>query len=65
NSQCFSGPNSITHDFSGLILRDLVPTQPPVFITSSQEDSQEYNQEQIEQLRAEINVIKNNYTHRN
>lgn len=65
NSQCFSGPNSITHDFSGLILRDLVSTQPPVFITSSQEDSQEYNQEQIEQLRAEISVIKSNYTHQN
>nr|XP_033787031.1 peroxisome biogenesis factor 1 isoform X2 [Geotrypetes seraphini] len=61
NSQCLSGPNSITHDFSGLIIRDLVSSQPLAFITSSQEGYQALNQEQIEQLRTEISVIKANY----
>ncbi|XP_029444729.1 peroxisome biogenesis factor 1 [Rhinatrema bivittatum] len=65
NSQCLSGPNSITHDFNGVIIRDLVSSQPLVFITSSQEGNQELNQEQIEQLRTEISVIKANYRSRN
>ncbi|XP_074840846.1 peroxisomal ATPase PEX1 isoform X2 [Carettochelys insculpta] len=61
SSQCLSGPNSITHDLTGITLRDIVSSQPSVLRTTSQEGFQELNQEQIEQLRAEINAIKANY----
>ncbi|XP_075443466.1 peroxisomal ATPase PEX1 isoform X2 [Ascaphus truei] len=60
-SQSLSGSNSITHDFTGLTIGELVPSQPLVFITSSQEDHQELNQEQIQKLNAEISIIKANY----
>ncbi|XP_039379575.1 peroxisome biogenesis factor 1 isoform X6 [Mauremys reevesii] len=65
SSQCLSGPNSITHDLTGITLRDIVSSQPSVLRTTSQEGFQELNQEQIEQLRAEINAIKANYRSRN
>ncbi|XP_063777444.1 peroxisomal ATPase PEX1 isoform X2 [Pseudophryne corroboree] len=47
-----SGSNSITHDFTGLSVGELVPCQPLVFITSSKEDQQEFCQS----LNAEITV---------
>nr|XP_006114531.1 peroxisome biogenesis factor 1 isoform X2 [Pelodiscus sinensis] len=65
SSQCLSGPNSITHDLTGITLRDIVSSQPSVLRTASQEGFQELNQEQIEQLRAEINAIKANYRSKN
>ncbi|XP_065255805.1 peroxisomal ATPase PEX1 isoform X2 [Emys orbicularis] len=65
SSQCLSGPNSITHDLTGITLRDIVWSQPSVLRTASQEGFQELNQEQIEQLRAEINAIKANYRSKN
>ncbi|XP_062983001.1 peroxisomal ATPase PEX1 [Elgaria multicarinata webbii] len=65
SSQCFSGPNSINHDLTSISLKDLVSSQPPVLRTALQEGYQELNQEQIEQLRAEINAIKANYRSRN
>ncbi|XP_030406403.1 peroxisome biogenesis factor 1 isoform X3 [Gopherus evgoodei] len=65
SSQCLSGPNSITHDLTGITLRDIVSSQPSVLRTTSQEGFQELNQEQIEQLRAEINAIKANYRSKN
>nr|XP_020640891.1 peroxisome biogenesis factor 1 isoform X2 [Pogona vitticeps] len=65
SSQCFSGPNSISHDLTSISLKDLVSTQPPVLRTTLQEGYHELNQEQIEQLRAEINAIKANYRSKN
>ncbi|CAI5788735.1 peroxisome biogenesis factor 1 isoform X1 [Podarcis lilfordi] len=65
SSQCFSGPNSINHDLASISLKDLVSYQPPILRTALQEGYQELNQEQMEQLRAEINAIKTNYRSKN
>uniref|UniRef100_A0A8C5WNR5 Peroxisomal biosis factor 1 n=1 Tax=Laticauda laticaudata TaxID=8630 RepID=A0A8C5WNR5_LATLA len=63
SSQCFSGSNSINHELTSITLKDLVSSQPPALTlrTTLQEGFQECNQEQIEQLRAEISAIKANY----
>ncbi|XP_034258143.1 peroxisomal ATPase PEX1 [Pantherophis guttatus] len=61
SSQCFSGSNSINHELTSITLKDLVSSQPPTLRTTVQEGFQECNQEQIEQLRAEISAIKANY----
>ncbi|XP_058039368.1 peroxisomal ATPase PEX1 isoform X2 [Ahaetulla prasina] len=61
SSQCFSGSNSINHELTSITLKDLVSSQPPTLRTTLQEGFQECNQEQIEQLRAEISAIKANY----
>ncbi|KAM6449908.1 peroxisomal ATPase PEX1 isoform 2-T2 [Liasis olivaceus] len=65
SSQCFSGPNSISHELTSITLKDLVSSQPPTLRTTLQEGFQELNQEQIEQLRAEISAIKANYKSKN
>uniref|UniRef100_A0A7M4F987 Peroxisomal biosis factor 1 n=1 Tax=Crocodylus porosus TaxID=8502 RepID=A0A7M4F987_CROPO len=65
SSLCLSGPNSATHDLSGMSLRDVVSSQPSVLRTASQEGYQELNQEQMEHLRTEINAIKANYQSKN
>ncbi|KAF7245818.1 Peroxisome biogenesis factor 1 [Varanus komodoensis] len=65
SSQCFSGPNSMNHDLTSISLKDFVSSQPPVLRAALQEGYQELNQDQIEQLRAEINAIKANYRSRN
>ncbi|XP_054847585.1 peroxisomal ATPase PEX1 [Eublepharis macularius] len=65
SSQCFSGPNSINQDLTSLSLKDLVSSHPLVLRTALQEGYQELNQEQIEQLRAEISAIKANYRNKN
>ncbi|XP_042328601.1 peroxisome biogenesis factor 1 isoform X2 [Sceloporus undulatus] len=65
SSQCFSGPNSISHDLTSISLKDLVSSQAPLLRTTLQEGYQELNQEQIEQLKAEINTIKTNYRSKN
>lgn len=65
SSQCFSGPNSINHDLTSISLKDLVSSQTPVLRNALQEGYQELNQEQIEQLRAEINAIKASYRSKN
>ncbi|XP_061442951.1 peroxisomal ATPase PEX1 isoform X2 [Rhineura floridana] len=65
SSQCFSGPNSINHDLTSISLKDFISSQPPVLRTALQEGYQELNQEQIEQLRAEISAIKANYRSKN
>ncbi|KAJ6666769.1 hypothetical protein lerEdw1_020493 [Lerista edwardsae] len=65
SSQCFSGPNSINHDLTSISLRDLVSSQPPILRSALQEGYQEFNHEQIEQLRAEINAIKASYRSKN
>ncbi|XP_072268957.1 peroxisomal ATPase PEX1 isoform X2 [Pyxicephalus adspersus] len=47
-----SGSNSLTHDFNGLSVGELVPFQPVVLITSSQEDQRDHCQN----LNTEITV---------
>ncbi|MBN3271249.1 PEX1 factor, partial [Polyodon spathula] len=61
---CLSGPNSMTHEITGASIRDVVSCQMPVLMSSLQEGYQELNQEQAEQLRAEINNIRSNYRNR-
>ncbi|XP_066483498.1 peroxisomal ATPase PEX1 isoform X2 [Tiliqua scincoides] len=65
SSQCFSGPNSINHDLTSISLKDIVSSQPPMLRSALQEGYQELNQEQIEQLRAEISAIKASYRSKN
>ncbi|KAM5157126.1 peroxisomal ATPase PEX1 [Mantella aurantiaca] len=47
-----SGSNSLTHDFTGLSVGELVPFQPVALLTSSQEDQRDHCQS----LNAEITV---------
>ncbi|XP_053914630.1 peroxisomal ATPase PEX1 isoform X4 [Cuculus canorus] len=63
SSLCFSGPNSITHDFISMTQREAASSQPSVFRrTVSQDDSLENNQEQqMEPPRTENSAIKTNY----
>uniref|UniRef100_A0A8C3WJZ0 Peroxisomal ATPase PEX1 n=1 Tax=Catagonus wagneri TaxID=51154 RepID=A0A8C3WJZ0_9CETA len=60
SSQCLSAPSSITQDFPGVPGKDQF-SRPPVFRTASQEGYQELTQEQRDQLRADINIIKSRY----
>ncbi|XP_015213585.2 peroxisomal ATPase PEX1 [Lepisosteus oculatus] len=64
NSQCLSGPNSMTHDITGASLRDMASSQTPAFMASLQEGFQELSHEQLDRLRAEISSIKANYRSR-
>ncbi|KAJ8267662.1 hypothetical protein COCON_G00128340 [Conger conger] len=64
NSQCLSGPNSVTHDLTGASLRDPVCSHTPVFMTSLQEGYQDLSHEQLELLRTDIASIKTNYRNR-
>ncbi|KAE8596205.1 hypothetical protein XENTR_v10016010 [Xenopus tropicalis] len=59
-SQSFSGSNSITHEFTGPTIGELVPSQPLVFISSSPEDHQQHSQEQCQKVDDEISVPKAN-----
>ncbi|XP_029774715.1 peroxisome biogenesis factor 1 [Suricata suricatta] len=61
SSQCLSAPSSMTQDFSGVPGKDQSFSRPPVFRTASQDGSQELTQEQRDQLRADISVIKGRY----
>ncbi|XP_059027085.1 peroxisomal ATPase PEX1 isoform X2 [Mustela lutreola] len=61
SSQCLSAPSSMTQDFSGGPGKEQSFSRPPVLRTASQEGYQELTQEQREQLRAEISVIKGRY----
>ncbi|XP_059789806.1 peroxisomal ATPase PEX1 isoform X3 [Balaenoptera ricei] len=60
SSQCLSAPSSMTRDFPGVPGKDQ-SSQPPVFRTASQEGYQELTQEQRDQLRADISIIKGRY----
>ncbi|KAJ8334176.1 hypothetical protein SKAU_G00398150 [Synaphobranchus kaupii] len=64
NSQCLSGPNSMTHDLTGASLRDPSCSHTPVFMASLQEGYQELSHEQLEHLRTDIASIKTNYRNR-
>ncbi|XP_016074261.1 PREDICTED: peroxisome biogenesis factor 1 [Miniopterus natalensis] len=61
SSQCLSAPNSMTQDFPGVPGKDQLFSRPPMFRTASQEGYQELTQEQRDQLRADISVIKSRY----
>ncbi|XP_007938007.1 peroxisome biogenesis factor 1 [Orycteropus afer afer] len=61
SSQCLSAPSSMTQDFPGVPGKDQLFSQPRVFGTASQEGYHEVTQEQRDQLRAEINIIKGKY----
>ncbi|XP_045877151.1 peroxisome biogenesis factor 1 isoform X2 [Meles meles] len=61
SSQCLSAPSSMTQDFFGGPGKEQSFSRPPMLRTASQEGYQELTQEQREQLRAEISVIKSRY----
>ncbi|XP_051033153.1 peroxisomal ATPase PEX1 isoform X2 [Phodopus roborovskii] len=61
SSQCPSAPSSVTQDFPAPPGKESLFTQHPMFRTPSQEGYQELTQEQRDQLRAEISIIKGRY----
>nr|XP_020016772.1 peroxisome biogenesis factor 1 isoform X1 [Castor canadensis] len=61
SSQCLSAPSSMTQDLPGLPGKEQLFSQPPLFRAASQEGYQELTQEQRDQLRAEISIIKGRY----
>ncbi|XP_023082506.1 peroxisome biogenesis factor 1 isoform X2 [Piliocolobus tephrosceles] len=61
SSQCLSVPSSMTQDLPGVPGKDQLFSQPPVLRTASQEGCQELTQEQRDQLRADISIIKGRY----
>ncbi|KAL2777386.1 peroxisome biogenesis factor 1 isoform 2 [Daubentonia madagascariensis] len=61
SSQCLSAPSSMTQDLPGVPGKDQLFLQPPVLRTASQEGHQELTQEQKDQLRADISIIKGRY----
>uniref|UniRef100_A0A8I3ZZR6 Peroxisomal ATPase PEX1 n=1 Tax=Callithrix jacchus TaxID=9483 RepID=A0A8I3ZZR6_CALJA len=61
SSQCLSAPSSVTQDLSGVPGKDQLFSQPPMLRTVSQEGCQELTQEQRDQLRADISIIKGRY----
>ncbi len=61
NSQCVSGPDSMTHDFIRVSVRDRGGSLPPAYMSSVQCGYEELGPEQQERLQQDINSIKNNY----
>ncbi|XP_040584522.1 peroxisome biogenesis factor 1 isoform X3 [Mesocricetus auratus] len=61
SSQCPSAPSSVAQDFPAPPGKEPLFTQHPVLRTPSQEGYQELTQEQRDQLRAEISIIKDRY----
>ncbi|XP_032944467.1 peroxisomal ATPase PEX1 isoform X4 [Rhinolophus ferrumequinum] len=61
SSQCLSAPSSVTRDLPGVPGKDQLCSQPPMFRTASPESYQELTQEQRDQLRADISIIKSRY----
>ncbi|XP_037363756.1 peroxisomal ATPase PEX1 [Talpa occidentalis] len=61
SSQCLSTANSMTQDFPGVAGKDQFCSQPPLFRTASQDGYHELTQEQRDQLRADISIIKGRY----
>ena len=60
SSQCLSAPSSMTQEFPGVPGKDQ-SLRPPLFRTASQEGYQDLTQEQRDQLRAEISIIRGRY----
>ncbi|XP_035537876.1 peroxisome biogenesis factor 1 [Morone saxatilis] len=65
NSQCVSGPNSVTHDFTRASIRDPGGSLPPAYMSSLQSGYEELGPEQLERLQQDISNIKNNYKRTN
>uniref|UniRef100_A0A8C4IA62 Peroxisomal ATPase PEX1 n=1 Tax=Dicentrarchus labrax TaxID=13489 RepID=A0A8C4IA62_DICLA len=65
NSQCVSGPNSMTHDFTRASIRDPGGSLPPAYMSSLQSGYEELGLEQLERLQQDISNIKNNYKRTN
>ncbi|XP_036921953.1 peroxisome biogenesis factor 1 isoform X2 [Sturnira hondurensis] len=61
SSQCLSAPSSMTQDYPAVPTKEQLLSQPPVFRAASQEGYQELTQEQRDQLRADISIIKGRY----
>ncbi|XP_031236141.1 peroxisome biogenesis factor 1 [Mastomys coucha] len=61
SSHCLSAPSSITQDLPAAPGKDPLFTQHSVFRTPSQEGCQDLTQEQRDQLRADISIIKGRY----
>uniref|UniRef100_A0A2K5QVF6 Peroxisomal ATPase PEX1 n=1 Tax=Cebus imitator TaxID=2715852 RepID=A0A2K5QVF6_CEBIM len=61
SSQCLSAPSSTTQDLPGVPGKDQLFSQTPMLRTASQEGCQELTQEQRDQLRADISIIKGRY----
>ncbi|XP_071776236.2 peroxisomal ATPase PEX1 [Centroberyx gerrardi] len=60
NSQCVSGPSSMTHDLTGASVRDPGSSLPPAYMSALQNGYEELGQEQLERLLQDINNIKSN-----
>ncbi|XP_037651212.1 peroxisome biogenesis factor 1 [Sebastes umbrosus] len=65
NSQCVSGPNSMTHDFTRASGREPGGSLPPAYMSSLQSGYEELSPEQLERLQQDINNIKKNYKRAN
>uniref|UniRef100_A0A8C5LEW0 Peroxisomal ATPase PEX1 n=1 Tax=Jaculus jaculus TaxID=51337 RepID=A0A8C5LEW0_JACJA len=61
SSQCLSAPSSMTQDLPAFPGKEPSSSQPPMLRTFSQEGYQELTQEQREQLKADISIIKGRY----
>ncbi|KAK5855166.1 hypothetical protein PBY51_005297 [Eleginops maclovinus] len=61
NSQCVSGPNSMTQDLTRASCRDPAGPLPPAFMSSLQSGYEELGPEQLERLQQDLHNIKNNY----
>uniref|UniRef100_A0A7N8YPY2 Peroxisomal ATPase PEX1 n=1 Tax=Mastacembelus armatus TaxID=205130 RepID=A0A7N8YPY2_9TELE len=60
NSQCISGPDSMTHDCTGTSVRDHAGSLPPAYMFSLQTGYEELGLEELDRLQQDINNIKNN-----
>ncbi|XP_038580870.1 peroxisome biogenesis factor 1 [Micropterus salmoides] len=65
NSQCVSGSNSMTHDFTRASVRDSCGSHPPAYMSSLRSGYEELGPGQLECLQQDINNIKNNYRRAN
>ncbi|XP_034455813.1 peroxisome biogenesis factor 1 isoform X2 [Hippoglossus hippoglossus] len=65
NSQCVSGPSSMTQDCVGASARDPSGSVPPAYMSSLQRGYEELSPEQLERLQQDVNSIKNNYRRAN
>ncbi|TDH04227.1 hypothetical protein EPR50_G00149680 [Perca flavescens] len=64
NSQCVSGPNSMSHDLRATG-REPGGSLPPAYMSSLQSGYQDLGPEHLERLQQDINNIKNNYRRAN
>ncbi|XP_069371970.1 peroxisomal ATPase PEX1 isoform X1 [Paralichthys olivaceus] len=65
NSQCVSGPSSMTQDCIGASACDPGGSLTPAYMSSLHSGFEELSPEQLERLQQDINSIKNNYRRAN